>query len=521
MVKRLLSFVAFCSSLFLLLVVRLPVDASPPLVGTVPWTTLLCKFSDVTAEPFTLQDVQVQFGASYMGVSHYWHVQSRGALTLATQTLGWYALPHTQAEYVNMGTDAGRAAILTDCLQAAALTDTAETVTAVVTNVNTTLNGFVTQDVVINPTTVSQMATLIHTSGKALGLTNSTGIVAQTANPWDTLSIPMPACGTLCVIPHVTAYAKMQAGWLTAHTNHPNATTESVYSLTYLDAPAGDGEHLLFLPAPVGFYTLEARRTTEAYVNPSANKSALVIHHVDPAAPIPLKLYATLESENATLSLADAVLTVQVERITSDMIQVRVKPISTETPPVVTPDTTPETTPEITPEVTPNPTTPTPPAPLNYVYNGSFEEKTSASLPMAWARSKLTQDMVMCNTPDKIFANSGVCAFRFRGSATENSQLSQKLLVPNVQRGTILDVSFKVRSQNILRGVTMQVLVYYLDPALKPENITVRSGAGFGQYRYSGASLELAGEVSYVLVKLIYTEPKGIAWVDDVSVTLR
>lgn len=517
MTQRCLHSAFFTSAIWILFAVLIPTQASPARIGTLTWTTLLCKFSDVPAEPFTLQDVQVQFGANYIGVSHYWHVQSGGALTLATQTLGWYRLPRTQSEYLTLGTDAGRAALIADCLQAASYTDTAEIITAVVTNVDSALHGLAAQDVVINPTTVAHMASLINISGQALGLTRSSGTLPHMANVWDALSVPMPVCGTICTIPHVTAYAKMQAGWLTAYTQHPNATTESVYTLTYLDAPAADGDHLLTLSAPVGVYTLEARRTTEAYMNPSANKSALVIHAVDPAAPIPLKLHATLEAENATLSFIDAALTVQVERITTSGIQVRVKPISTETPPVVTPATTPETT----PDTTPDPITPTPPAPLNYVRNGSFEFNTESMLPLNWARTKLTQDSVLCNTPEKTFAHNGDCAFRFRGSSTEESQLSQKLSLPNVQRGKILDVSFKARSQKLVRGIIMQVTVYYVDPALSPETITLRSGAGFGQYRHIGASLELADAVEYALIKLIYNEPKGAAWVDDVSVTLR
>jgi hypothetical protein len=63
--------------------------------------------------------------------------------------------------------------------------------------------------------------------------------------------------------------------------------------------------------------------------------------------------------------------------------------------------------------------------------------------------------------------------------------------------------------------------VYYVDAKLKPENLITRSGAGFGQYRYSAASVELAGEVAYAIVKLTYNESKGVLLVDDVMVTLR
>ncbi len=67
----------------------------------------------------------------------------------------------------------------------------------------------------------------------------------------------------------------------------------------------------------------------------------------------------------------------------------------------------------------------------------------------------------------------------------------------------------------------IQVQVYYVDTALKAENLITRSGAGFGQYRYNAASVELAGEVAYAIIKLTYNEPKGVLLIDDVTVTLR
>jgi len=521
MTKRSMQWIMVWSIAFVLFLRFAPVATASNLVGTRTWNTLLCQFNGDATTPFSVQAVQTQFGSTYPGVSDYWRIQSNSAFTLSTQTFGWYTLPHTQADYENMGTDAGRAALFTDCLQAATRTDTPEIVTAIVTSEDSTLNGQYLDDVIINPSWIPKLERLVSISGHVLGLRSATGITPDTATIWDSLSIPAPFCDQICPIPHITAYAKQQAGWLTAYDSHPAPTTESVYTLSFLDAPAGDYLHLLAVQGDTTLYTLEARRIAEAYVNATPRASALVIHRVT-ASPEPIQLQAMLESVGASFTLTDAGLTVTVERITDDGFQVRVKPLTTET---LTPETpTPETpTPETPTPETPTPETPTPtePAPTNYVYNGSFELKTAAFLPQSWARTKLTQDIVVCNTPENTPARTGECAFRFRGSTGEASQISQKLLLPSAKRGTILEVSAYTRSQKLLRGALIQVQIYYVDPVLRPESLVTWSGTGFGQYRYNAASIELAGEVAYAVIKIGYKEPKGMLLIDDVTVVLH
>jgi hypothetical protein len=70
--------------------------------GAIPWSVLLCKFSDRAAEPQTpayFRDFLTQAGAGQGGAADYWRDVSGGAINLAgSEVRGWYTMPVTVAQ---------------------------------------------------------------------------------------------------------------------------------------------------------------------------------------------------------------------------------------------------------------------------------------------------------------------------------------------------------------------------------------------------------------------------------------
>ena len=98
--------------------------------GSQPWISLLCKFSDVPAQPRDLAYFSAMFDNTPGRLDHYWREVSYDAANVAGSTAaGWVALPQPQTFYVPVpgsgcldgipGNDANLAALFNDCTAAA------------------------------------------------------------------------------------------------------------------------------------------------------------------------------------------------------------------------------------------------------------------------------------------------------------------------------------------------------------------------------------------------------------------
>ena len=91
---------------------------SRPYRGSIPWSFLLCKFSDSPAPPHDLtyyQQMTIQTGTN--GLADYVHSVSNGAADLGGSSVhGWYTESHTQAYEAALKSRSQR---LQDCLDAA------------------------------------------------------------------------------------------------------------------------------------------------------------------------------------------------------------------------------------------------------------------------------------------------------------------------------------------------------------------------------------------------------------------
>jgi hypothetical protein len=92
---------------FLLLLSAFPAVALDPVKGKTPWAIVLCKFSDVPDEPFTVKDAEIAFTEAGQGqgtMFDYWKDMSFGNVDLTgSKVFGWFDLPLTFDEYDKLG----------------------------------------------------------------------------------------------------------------------------------------------------------------------------------------------------------------------------------------------------------------------------------------------------------------------------------------------------------------------------------------------------------------------------------
>ncbi len=63
-------------------------------IGSQPWVSVMCKFSDVSTEPKPLTYFNNMYVNSYPGLDHYWREVSYNKVNLAgSSARGWYLLP--------------------------------------------------------------------------------------------------------------------------------------------------------------------------------------------------------------------------------------------------------------------------------------------------------------------------------------------------------------------------------------------------------------------------------------------
>jgi hypothetical protein len=86
--------------------------------GNQRWISILCKFSDVPAEPNPLSYFQDMYRSTRPGLDHYWRELSNNKVNLLGSTaVGWFTLPQPRSYYVGSTTNLDQLA--NDCINAA------------------------------------------------------------------------------------------------------------------------------------------------------------------------------------------------------------------------------------------------------------------------------------------------------------------------------------------------------------------------------------------------------------------
>ncbi len=93
------------------------------ITGAQPWVSILCKFSDVNAEPKNLAFFQGMYANQPAGLDHYWREVSYDQINVVGSTaVDWVDLPSPQTTYIPVpgsGSNSDRGLLFSDCTAAA------------------------------------------------------------------------------------------------------------------------------------------------------------------------------------------------------------------------------------------------------------------------------------------------------------------------------------------------------------------------------------------------------------------
>ena len=280
--------------------------------GPQPWVSILCKFSDIPAEPNDLEYFQEMYSSSYPGLDHFWRQNSYDLANLeGSGAFGWYVLPHERAYYLPGGNfDWWTAAA--DCTAAA---DPYVDFTPYI-GINLMFNDlldccawgggwYACLDGLCQtwrmtwepPWGYQNIGVIAHETGHGFGLPHSLGNCQQGYdNRWDVLSDVWsngsdPIWGTMGQ--HTISYHKEMLEWLTPHqVLTVNTGTLNTITLERLALPHSEnylGARILINDLSNNFYTLEVRQPTE---NPIDYDKwlpgfAVIIHDIETSRPEP------------------------------------------------------------------------------------------------------------------------------------------------------------------------------------------------------------------------------------------
>ena len=276
--------------------------------GSQPWLTILCKFSDVSAEPNPPSFFEDMYGNTYPGLDHYWQEQSYNQINLAgSDVIGWLTLSKPKSSYVYDANGDGNAEINTDlafddCTAAADgqvnfpsfvginLMFNADMASAWGGTTFQTLDGvskiwYVTWE---PPWGYQNLSIIAHEMGHGFGLPHSSGDYGvDYDNQWDVMSDAWTNCTPDvkfgCLGQHTIAYHKNLLNWIKAsEILIPSPNSEIDVTLERLALPTGALPKMIRIPiggSDSHFFTVEVRRKTG--YDEQLPGEAVVIHEVN------------------------------------------------------------------------------------------------------------------------------------------------------------------------------------------------------------------------------------------------
>ena len=278
---------------------------SPPIfAGPQHWVTLMCKFSDVGAEPENAAFFNEMFErTSGPSLTDFWQEVSYNNIPkLTTDVYGWYTLPHDRAYYEFSETVPGYDALslTADCTNAADADVDYNTYDAVAIMLNSPAPVAVTSNfnnypdgamLDINPITIPSnkynLALVAHEMGHGYWLGHSSANGQEYANPWDLMGIPSsyncsvnedPVYG--CLGQHTIAAFKDQLGWIPADQKFEAPQGTSTITLERLALPQTDNYLMATIQSGFEIYTIEARQQV-GYDVKLAGDAVFIYHSSD------------------------------------------------------------------------------------------------------------------------------------------------------------------------------------------------------------------------------------------------
>jgi M6 family metalloprotease-like protein len=284
-------------------------------IGSKPWVSIMCKFSDYNDEPKNLAYFQGMYANTKPGLDHYWRELSYGIANVAgSSAAGWFVLPHTEAYYNPTDTQGGTNLNLlaADCIAVADASVNFALYSGINMMFNTNFDngyawgggGYLTLDGVTRfwsttwepPWAYSDISVIQHEMGHGFGLPHSSGAYGQTYdNAWDVMSKDRYNCAAAtdptygCIGQHTISYHKNLLGWISSgqkFTAGQNIST--TITLEQLALPQTGNYKMAQIPidgSSTHFYTIEARRLTGYDIKLAG--AAVIIHEVDITRDIP------------------------------------------------------------------------------------------------------------------------------------------------------------------------------------------------------------------------------------------
>ncbi len=281
--------------------------------GPQPWVSILCKFSDINAEPEDLAFFTNMYGNEVNQLDHYWRkVSYENINVVGSLAVDWVTLPGTQTSYIptpGSGTGANLSLLFNDCTDTAdAVVDFSNGGTGGYEGINMMFNGvldccawgggqFGTLDGVSKvwrttwepPWAYADEAVIAHEMGHGFGLphtNNSDGDGNPYDSPWDVMSAATSYAvndSTYGRIgKHVNAYHKRRLGWIDDSERFMAAGNATItIDAMGVDDTSNFRMARIDIPGSNRYYTIESRLRVGDY-DAAVPGDAVIIHEVIP-----------------------------------------------------------------------------------------------------------------------------------------------------------------------------------------------------------------------------------------------
>ena len=286
------------------------------ITGSHPWVSILCKFSDIAAEPENLAYFQGMYANVQGGQDHYWREVSYDNIDVVGSTaVDWVVLPRQQTFYAptpGSGSSANLGSLFNDCTEAAdPFIDFSNGGTGGFSGINMMFNGLLdccawggqmgaTLDGVSKswrttwnpPWSFANNAVISHEMGHGFGLPHANNWDNDGNpydSPWDVMSaatgghtVDDPDYGNLGV--HINMYHKLQLEWIAparlVEVNDGESMTVTIDASAF--SPTNN-YYVARLPIPGSsrYYTIEVRKRIGGY-DGDLPGNAVIIHEVVP-----------------------------------------------------------------------------------------------------------------------------------------------------------------------------------------------------------------------------------------------
>lgn len=149
--------------------------------------------------------------------------------------------------------------------------------------------------------------------------------------------------------------------------------------------------------------------------------------------------------------------------------------------------------------------------------NGGFEQPGMTNGEAAeWQVKNATKDKRKCDKPGKDYSHSGACAFLFKGSVGENSQVVQKLTGLALQPGDMLSVNAWVSGKSAVAGGQVSVKIKYSDDTKGKFSLDVPTST-YAYQQISAAPFAVEKAVATIKLAVRNRSTSGSFLIDNVS----